>query len=102
MFERQGPSRPCTNAVLERLQAVLWRVLAGQRFVWRVDSQPMNAVRQATSTQPTEATLQWVREAVGAGSVIAGLRPMGVASTAMHALDVVGPTGVLHKLSLRR
>jgi aminoglycoside phosphotransferase (APT) family kinase protein len=62
----------------------------------------MTVVRQTTSTQPTEATLQWVREAVGAGSVIAGLRPMGVASTAMHAIDVVGPTGVLHKLTLRR
>lgn len=51
---------------------------------------------------PTEATLRWVRTSVGRGSIIAALRPMGVASTMMHAIDVLGPTGVRHELVLRR
>lgn len=62
----------------------------------------MSPARLDYAPPPSEETLQWVREAVGTGSVIAGLRPMAVCSTALHAVDVMGPTGVLHQLTLRR
>lgn len=61
----------------------------------------MNAVRQTVLAPPSAETLQWAREAVGTGSVIASVRPMGVSSTAMHAVDIMGPTGVVHQLTLR-
>lgn len=55
-----------------------------------------------TVPAPSEATLQWTREAVGAGSVIVSLRLMSVYSTVLHAVDVQDAQGVTHRLSLRR
>jgi aminoglycoside phosphotransferase (APT) family kinase protein len=54
------------------------------------------------STRPSEETLQWVREVVGRGSIITSVRLMSVDSTVLHAIDVMGPTGVIHHLALRR
>ncbi|HEY6737668.1 MAG TPA: aminoglycoside phosphotransferase family protein [Actinopolymorphaceae bacterium] len=51
---------------------------------------------------PSEETLQWVREAVGPGSVVTAVRQLAVCSTALHAVDVLGATGVTHRLALRR
>ncbi|WP_020576645.1 phosphotransferase family protein [Actinopolymorpha alba] len=51
---------------------------------------------------PSEATLLWVREAVGQGSIIVSVRLMSVHSTTLHAVDVMSATGVVHQLALRR
>ncbi|HZC26285.1 MAG TPA: aminoglycoside phosphotransferase family protein [Actinopolymorphaceae bacterium] len=58
--------------------------------------------RQDGVPLPSEATLQWAREVVGAGSLVVSLRLMGVQSTTLHAVDVMGPTGLIHHLTLRR
>jgi aminoglycoside phosphotransferase (APT) family kinase protein len=58
--------------------------------------------RQDGAAPPSEATLQWVREVVGPGSIVASVRLMSVDSTTLHALDVMGATGVMHHLTLRR
>ncbi len=47
-------------------------------------------------------TLGWVTDAVGPGSRIARTTPMRVASTAMHAVDVLDAGGRVHALVLRR
>lgn len=39
---------------------------------------------------------------MGAGSLIASVRLMSVDSTTLHAVDVMGPTGLIHQLTLRR
>src|SRR5690606_7618976 len=54
------------------------------------------------NTHPSEGTLRWAADAIGIGSLVAGVRFMGVSSTTMHAVDVLGPTGVTHQLALRR
>ena len=51
---------------------------------------------------PSEATLQWAREVVGPGSLVVSVRLMTANSTALHALDILGATGLLHHLALRR
>lgn len=51
---------------------------------------------------PSDETLQWVREAVGSGSVVTSVRLMSAYSTVLHAVDVLDETGVSHQLSLRR
>ncbi|NYH90711.1 phosphotransferase family protein [Actinopolymorpha rutila] len=51
---------------------------------------------------PSGATLRWVREVTGPGGLVASVRLMGVDSTALHAVDVLSATGVLHRLTLRR
>jgi aminoglycoside phosphotransferase (APT) family kinase protein len=51
---------------------------------------------------PSEATLQWAREMVGPGSLLASVRLMSVHSTTLHAVDVMGATGLVHQLTLRR
>ncbi|MBM7788178.1 phosphotransferase family protein [Tenggerimyces flavus] len=56
----------------------------------------------AEQLPPDEATLRWVRAAVGSGSLIASLRELPTASTALHAVDVLSASGVLHRLMLRR
>jgi aminoglycoside phosphotransferase (APT) family kinase protein len=56
----------------------------------------------ADSHPPSEATLRWVRAAVGVGSLIASIRELPTASTALHAVDVLSAAGVTHRLMLRR
>jgi aminoglycoside phosphotransferase (APT) family kinase protein len=58
--------------------------------------------RQDGVPPPSEATLQWAREVAGAGSLVVSLRLMSVQSTTLHAVDVMGATGVIHHLALRR
>lgn len=54
------------------------------------------------NTHPSEATLRWAADAIGVGSLVSAVRFMGVSSTTLHALDVLGPTGLTHQLALRR
>jgi aminoglycoside phosphotransferase (APT) family kinase protein len=49
---------------------------------------------------PSEATLGWVRDAMG--GAIVSVRSMGVASTTMHAVTARDRDGILRRLALRR
>jgi aminoglycoside phosphotransferase (APT) family kinase protein len=49
---------------------------------------------------PSEATLGWVRDAMG--GAIMSVRSMGVASTTMHAVSARDRDGVVRRLALRR
>lgn len=62
----------------------------------------MNTCDLEDGRRPPEATLRWVRGAVGPGSTIASVRLMKVSSTTVHAVDVLGRTGLRHELVLRR
>lgn len=75
-----------------------------ERVGWKVTGHVTGGQITATEVNghPTEATLRWAADAIGVGSLVSGVRLMGVSSTTLHAIEVVGPTGLTHQLALRR